>query len=139
MSSHLSLLHMSMVVMEINSFLNQGSVGTVYSAHVHIHKSYFIFLKKIFFLFFLFCFVFEVRGLWVLVYSDTFLFCFVFKSGVCGYLCIVHMYIFHTGRDLYILLYFIIQPKGLWVLVYFFSRVNFTCQRVILIPPPLSH
>ena len=40
----------------------------MYSAHVHIHKSYFIFLKKNF-LFFLFCFVFEVRGLWVLVYS----------------------------------------------------------------------
>ena len=62
-------------------------MGTVYSAHVHIHKSYFIFLKKIFFLFF--CFVLFL------------------KSGVCGYLCIVHMYIFHTGRDLIILLYFI--------------------------------
>ena len=45
----------------------------MYSAHVHIHKSYFIFFfkKKLFFCFVLFL-----------------------KSGVCGYLCIVHMYIF---------------------------------------------
>ena len=77
----------------------------MYRAHVHIHKSYFIYFLKIFFLFF--CFVLFL------------------KSGVCGYLCIVHMYIFinHNSyfkkkKKIIFLFCFVFEVRGLWVLVY---------------------
>ena len=53
-------------------FLKSGVCGYLCIVHMYIFINHISYLKKnifFFYFFFLFCFVFEVRGLWVLVYS----------------------------------------------------------------------